>query len=409
MSFITWEQFSNPIFGAGTPVGDMIRGAGSLYCDLIRNYPAWSLSDPLGITPLNRAIGERICGTTPPLPPPDQPALPGGKCVCQRYRVDYTVDPDNFPPFTASFECRGPISVVGWRPGLVPNTYRFLVIHQNDSCNGTVENNLVGNISQTSLNAGYKVTVDAITAIGGVDNCGGQVPKYSPIQPPANELQRNVNINITPGVNIAIPVIIVRPNVDININPTVNINLQPQFNFPDLGVNIGFDLGGININNNIQIGGGNNYFPVPDPRPNPPTLPPGKSVDTDLTELYRRVNDLRERLVRIEECACDTDPVLTPVNLGSGNSGSFTLPAKTKFVVLTLTTIPGNRKEQGGLNAPDVLYAGWAWFRGVLNSLGERTPVDASAKYYQVNPQANTFCFTLYAGFVGQAVAYRES
>lgn len=409
MSFITWEQFGGGAYAAGTAVGDLIRAAGGFYCDAIRQYPNWSLSNPLGLDPISRGINDRLCGGRPDLPLPDQPALPGGRCFCSRYRVFYEVDPDNAPPFTASYDTNGPISVLGWQSGLNPAAYDFRVISQNDSCNGLRTENLVANISQTAINNGYKVRVTNITPLAGApDNCGGQVPKYDPIQPPINFLERNVNINLSPTIPIAIPVILVRPNVDITLSPNVNINLQPQFNFPDLGINIGFDLGGININNNIASPTIN--FGVPrDPRPVPPQLPPGQSVDTDLTELYRRVRVLQDQLADLLECACPPDKTLTPQTLGNGESGTFPLPAGTRFVILQLNTIPGNRKFQSGFNAPDVLYAGWAWFRNTLNSQSEREPVDASIKYFIPTPNSNAFCYTLYGGFSGTVIAYRES
>lgn len=410
MTLVPWGDLSNAAYGAGTALGDMIRGAGGFYCDIIRQYPNWSLQNPLGIDPISRGINDRLCGTSPPLPLPDQPGLPGGKCFCSRYRVFYTVEPDNGPSFSAQYDTNGPVTVIGWVRGLNSGTYNYRVVSQNESCNGVRTENLVANVSQTALNNNYKVRVTNITLIGsGQDNCGGQVPRYTPIQPPPEALQRPVNITLAPNVNIAIPVAIVRPNIDINFNPNVNISLQPQFNFGDLGINIGFDLGGVNINNNFNFPSGDVVtFPV-DPRPNPPQLPPGQSTDTDLTEVYRRLRNITERLVRIEECACDVPEVLTPVNLGSGNSGTFTLPNKTRFVVLTITGTPQNPKSQTGFNAPNVLYGGWAWFRNTLNSMSEREPVDAAVKYFLPTEHSTAFCYTLYGGYSGSAVAYRAT
>lgn len=409
MSFITWEQYGNAAYGAGTAIGDMIRGAGAFYCDAIRQYPNWSLSSPLGINPISRGINDRLCGSDPPLPLPDQPSIPGGRCFCARYRIFWEIDPDNAPPFTGSFDANGPISVLGWQSGGIPGGYDFVVLSQNEGCNGTRRENIVGNVTQAAINNGYRVKVTNITPLGGSpDNCGGQVPRYAPVQPPVGFLERNVQVNLSPNVAVAIPVVIVRPDIDFNISPNVNISLQPQFNFPDIGVNIGFDLGGININNNILSPSIN--FGVPgDPRPNPPRLPDNAAKDPDLSELYRRLRGIEDDLQTIEECACKTDEVLTPVNLGSGRSGTFTLPQKTRFVVLQITQDSLKPKDQQGLNGPTVLYAGWAWYRNVLSGMSERQPVDARNKFYVTPDQANAFCFTLYEGYLATAVAYRAT
>lgn len=408
MPFIPWGDLSQQQYQTGKAVGDMIRAAGSFYCWAARNYPQWSFGDPIGIGALTRGVNDQLCPDDPPLPEPDQPALPSGKCFCSRYLITYTVDPDVFPPFSASFQMNGPITVLAWQQG-VAGTYRFTVIGQNDTCTGVRTENLVANISQASIDNGYDVKVNTITPVGGApDNCGGQLPRYRPVRPRVEELTRNVNINLSPVIPIITPIVLVRPQVDVSLSPNVNINLSPSFNFPDLGINIGFDIGGVNITNNID----NSSSPIllpPDPRPSPPTAPPGRGSDPDLTELYRRIRRLQDELEAVKECACEPDKVLTPVTLGQGNSGTFNLPQKTRFVVLQLTTIPGNNKFQEGFNAPNVLYAGWSWFVNPLGSLSTREPVDAERKYYVATPNAAQFAYTLYGGFIGTAIAYRES
>lgn len=409
MSFITWDQYNSAAYGAGTAIGDLMRGAGKFYCDAIRQYPNWSLSNPLGLDPVSRGINDQLCGGEPALPLPDQPAVPGGRCFCARYRVFYEVDPDNAPPFTESYTTRGAVSVLGWQSGIVPGTYAYTVLSQNDACNEIVRVNLVGNISQAAINNGYRVKVTNIVRLdGSEDNCGGQVPRYAPVQPPASFLERNVNINLAPNIPVNIPVIFVRPDIDFTLSPNVNISLQPQFNFPDLGINIGFDLGGVNITNNILSPSINVGVPG-DPRPNPPRLPDNRAKDPDLSELYRRLRDIRDELDVIEECACKPDEVLTPVSLGSGRSGTFALPQKTRFVVLQITQDALKPKDQQGLNAPTVLYAGWAWYRNVLSGMGDRQPVDARNKFYPTPERANAFCFTLYEGYLATAIAYRAA
>lgn len=409
MALLTWQDLTDPAYGAGTAIGSMISAAGGFYCDMIRKYPNWSLQNPLGLDPISRGINDKLCGGSPPLPLPDNPAVPGGKCQCVQYDVAYTGRLAQGSSFSGVFRVRGGISQAQYFTNSSGNI-AFGFKAYNEQCNRVESFNVIDNVTLADIESGQAFgRIDTITRVDGQpDLCGDQPPTYKPIVPPVNEVNRVVPILIAPGIAIAAPIIFIRPTANININPTLNFNLTPVFNFPSLGINISPKINGIEINNTINFVGGNQPG-LPDPRPDPPTIPPSAGSDTDLTEVYRRLTELKNLSDEIKECACDENPPLTAIGLGTGNSFTASLPANTKFVVMTIIEIPGNRKFQDGLFAPDVLYAGWAWFGYEPNFLALRDPVDSERKVFFAQPGAKQFAWTLYQGFRATCVAYSET
>lgn len=406
---ISWDDLGDAAYGAGTAIGSMIQGAGAFYCDMIRRYPAWSLQNPLGLDPISRGINDKLCGSSPPLPPPDNPAVPGGKCQCVLYKVYYTGRFANGISFSGDVTVRGAISRASYYT--LPNgALAFGFRHFNGDCTAQETFNVISNFTAEDVtDRGLFGRIDLIERVDGQpDTCGDQPPTYKPTLPTVPDVNRVIPIIIAPNVNIFTPITLIRPNINLNFNPNFNFNLQPIFNFPDIGINLGFNIGGVNINNSINIGSGNTIT-IPDPRPQPPTLPPSGGTDIDLTELYDRLTVIKDQLDDIEECACEENPPLQSIVIGQGRSGDAGLPAKTKFVITTITAFPSDRKFQSGLNAPEVLYSGWAWFKHTSDGLAERDPVDSTRKIYFCENGALRFCWTLYSGFTLTATAYYEA
>jgi hypothetical protein len=373
---------------------------------MIRRYPNWSLQNPLGLDPISRAINDKLCGSSPALPAPDAPAVPGGKCACVQYDVTYTGKLPQSSQFTGTDRVWGPVTVYSWQTnnnGLLKFGYFYFL----QNCTTRTELNVVDNVSaQDIANGSCFARIDSIVRVdGNPDNCGGQLPNYIPKAPTLPDVNRTAPIVIAPGINVTTPIIIVRPTANITFAPRVNINLQPVFNLPDIGIAIKFDVAGVEINNNVNFDFGNPAFP-PDPRNPPPQLPPSIDFDTDLSLVYERLRNLTELSEDIKDCACATDPPLTAVNIGTANSGNVVLPPRTKFVVTTVTQFPASYKFQSGINAADVLYAGWAWTQYPGTALGLRDPVDAVRKCFFVEDGAQRFQWTLYKDFILQVTAY---
>lgn len=409
MASLTWADLGDAAYGAGTAIGSAIQAAGGFYCDMIRRYPNWSLQNPLGLDPISRAINDKLCGSSPALPAPDNPAIPGGKCECVEYTVNFTYRLRGTGTLTGNYVVKGPISPPRW----FTNTSNLLVYGFTAfdfTCTVRGAYNVVSNVTQADLDDGTVFArIDSIVRNDGApDTCGGQPPTYNPKTPTLPDVNRTAPIILAPGITVVTPIIIVRPTVDITLAPRTNINFSPTFNLPDIGISIKFDVAGVEINNSVNFG----YdLPStgPDPRNPPPLLPPSIDFDTDLSVVYERLRNLTELSEDIKDCACATDPPLTAVNIGTANSGNVVLPPNTRFVVTTVTAFPSSYKFQSGINAADVLYAGWAWTQYPGTALGLRDPVDSVRKCFFVEKGAQRFQWTLYVGFILQVTAYYEA
>lgn len=408
MGFLSWEELQSPSYGSGTAIGSAIQAAGGFVCDMYRRYPYWAFPDPTGFGAIVRGISDKLCNDPTPLPPPDIPAVPGGKCKCVQYDVFFTGKLPQSQVFSGSFRVRGAISRASYKAnanGLIKFGFNAF----NDACTVQSEFNVIDNVTSEDIDNGSAFgRIDSIVRVDGQpDTCGDQPPTYKPKIPPVGDLNRVAPVVIAPGITINTPIIFIRPTVNVNIKPNININIQPTIQLPDLGLNINFQVGGVNINNSFNFGGGG-FNPLPDPRTDPPTLPDGSDTDLDLTELYARLTAIKNQLNTIQECACEPQKILVGQSIGNGQSGDVALPNNTKFVVTTITNIPSSYKFQSGLDAPEVLYAGWGWFKYQNDFLAERSQVDAQKKCFFTSGSAKRFAWTLYSGFTLSAIAYYE-
>lgn len=149
--------------------------------------------------------------------------------------------------------------------------------------------------------------------------------------------------------------------------------------------------------------------PRPDPRPDPDPIPsplPPKEPTVDccpeilsrLTRLQTDVLGIREEDVpRLEKRVDDRFDGLyecldfeqgklgSEAALGSGETGTFVLPARAIAIRLVANTpTPANRSlRQTGGPTPDVIQGGWAWFR-YKGGMDIRTPIDAESKLIHI-------------------------
>jgi hypothetical protein len=196
-------------------------------------------------------------------------------------------------------------------------------------------------------------------------------------------------------VNVNIPPIIIPPGA-IQVKPQITVKIGPnRITFDLSGGKLSFEP---DISIPITIGRGPNGE-----NPNSP-IPLEPGLDGELiADRFDRIEDLLQDL---EDCACDDSDlgalVATPGNNANSQCVSISV-GRNKFCAIAITQRPTNEKSQAGLNAPDVLYAGWAWFK-TGDYLFERTPVDCEGKIFKNPGNASAFCYTLYAGYLGTPI-----
>ena len=97
--------------------------------------------------------------------------------------------------------------------------------------------------------------------------------------------------------------------------------------------------------------------------------------------------------------------MLSSVTYGVTNSGTYGLKPNTRFVTLDISAKPSNPKYESGGAAPDVFYAGWAWYNAAGENY-ERMPIDAIAKAFAIQPRATGFSFTCRQGYTASVTVH---
>ncbi len=398
-------------------------------CLIHKNTPAAWLADQIGndgkISPEHILLDD-LCRPRNQVPPDPAPPFSGGQCDAVGYevRVNYSQSyVSNGEQRTRSSQSTGsfwgaiesvslsdPISPVVQGVTLSGSSKASIV------CRGGYFGQLGAkhveklDVSQGGESPALSITSVQMTRLGsGTDNCGNPAPRYPPTLPSPGDLVTTSPFQITPTLTVPITVTV---TPTIKFDPTV---YSPVILVNVGGTNVNIDLGGFTLapdfSNNT-----NNTFPQTNP-----ITPPGSAVtvknpskhvadDIDILEIINRLDRIGREL---EEC-CERDrpypppdatKVITTV-LGTGSSGGYDLPDNTFQIALRITTIPLKGKQQDGYDAPDVLYAGWAWF-GAANNLSERMPVDSQFKLYSPPRYiSNSFYFTLYDGMSATITAY---
>lgn len=400
MPELSWGEALSLAEDAGSAIGNAIKGAGEFYCDMIREYPNWSLSNPLGLDPISRAINDKLCGPSyPPLPPP-LPPITGGGCRCIRYRVSWE-GKQNLVPFSGFADVLGPVGQLIIEP-VEGDALRAIFYHQNEECTGWTLTGILQAGPPSSWRDGRnEARITSIVRLDGLpDECRPNIPTYPPVIPPPEVTQRNVNINFGPSIGVNVPILIVRPDIDIDVNNEVNIDFQPHFELPDINLDIKFDIGGVTIN---PTSGGDKppYLPPPDPRTDPPKLP-ATDLDKKLKPIKDDLKKVKEDLADLEKCACPDQGTPRVTQYTTNNALEVSVPQRVVSCTIELTQIPTNARGQWGGGAPDVTFSGWGWFKYEDGGLSERQPIDSSLKAF-IPPRPNPvgFAYTLQAGFSG--------
>lgn len=289
----------------GTPIGEVARGIGlasaarDAACGLYAVAPSSFVNAALNtltlgvpgsrnrFEPQGHQVMQAICGRNPVQPVPEPTPFPQGGCPCQTYDVTVTYEQNG-----QTINSVGPIQgrIVGTRVEQnASGTASFYV--RRLACPGGIEDTEPTEVVRLS-SAPAIVATARITSIvpRGSQVCNVTQPIY---------VGGETNINIENGS----PVVDIDLNFDglypeLNISPTVNFEFNPnvglQLNFDAPDINIGIDVGGVDINLGGRPPSNTPRRPTPDdfdsdPTDPPPPLPPDIPEEDDGDEDGDRV------------------------------------------------------------------------------------------------------------------------
>lgn len=351
---------------AGAATGNFAKKAATaganFACGLYKDYPG-----PILANPGSKFLGglwDTLCAGRPAgLPIAPVPAFTGGQCIGETYNVDADrTYGDNiyFDTIRVSFpgEAYGPIR------GIKTVNGNHFLIHSDS----------VGNLKETNFGSGgsfvYKIS-SVSREDGQVDNCGDPGADYPEAQIPINRLTGSTTIVQNDGASITLPIVYTPISGSLPINVDVG------------GVPIKFDFDGAEVGENAQLAGIDELI--------------ARLADLDAAldrleqkELARSEKE-KNSLIRaedLEEELADEDPNKEGIERLAG-------------VMLEVTTIPQNAKQQFGIGGPNLIYAGWLEFKkGTFCFPRER--IQFTKNIYAAPLDADGFAYTLYIGFEGR-------
>ena len=406
---IPWEVINSPqIDNYPELVRSGIAAARGFACDLYKRYPGFMSNsgpyDPLA--GLKRGIWDRICPNDLPPVPTTPPPWDGETCACATYNVTVRSTQSNpaSTPITATRNgVTGPIfGLTRAEPGNGTQ--------QTSLVSGVCTNGVYGGTRSDVIFSGAKEFTTSIVNVVRTDGgttcrAPGPNPLPTPTPIPPEDQRRTAPVTISPNVSLTVPVTLIRPTVNVDLNPSVEINVGP--------INVNFDLGGVTVGINPSFNPTIfaptvNLPGLPGGRPRPPALPPSGGNCPDPCPPVD-LKPLRDSLGRIEKYTRRSNVALNAQVIGSGDSGSYRLPDRTKFVTVSVTVPPPNKRIQsGGTVGPDVYHQGWCAV-GRSFRYGERIPLSYLQNVYPVPDGCDSFSFTLYDGGSATVQAVVES
>jgi hypothetical protein len=431
-SDLTYEQYNvEKVLAQPTPRASIVTAALQQFCPLYTKFQP--ILDQVGQGALSPTAQERLLSNTicgiPNAPPPNQTVpFPGGQCPGVLYQANFgftTINGGSAPycttvsvhPVQPIIKLFGPIGAIVYRGStLIPgDCARYGYIEAVISCAGTEATGIqpVGLFQLLGGSAGTLLSVDSFSLspldANPVTLCGSQSPSYPDPQLHEPDFTSTPIIHFSPTLSVAVPV---------TINKTVvnnSVTNRPELNISVGDTNVNFSMGGVTFSaNNFEA---NNSFTPPAIKifPNPPTktvTPPsgGASTPTDLTPVLTAIAVVK---TEVEDCCERYHPFndipaanSSQQSLGSGNSGTFTLPPNTYRVSVQITSPLGAISGQSGGIAPNVYYAGWAWF-DTGNGMTERFEIDSAFKSF-IPPEwgALKFSFTCKKNYTCSVTAY---
>lgn len=374
--------------------------ARNVACELYRNDPVRALGDSLGLPNLSplKPVFDEMC--TPRAAPVDPPGAPppfrGGQCQGVNYTVSgrYRDSLGNIQ----SFSSPGLAGAIGGltfvNDGPPPNTQAYAVIRGVGPPFRVTGYDVPGGLTEGRITS-------VVPTGGGPDNCGDPPLVY----PPSTN---DVNLWVKPNVSISVPVNVSPVFAPVLVRPTLNVgpvNIRPTVSVDVGGITVNFDFGGITFESNVNIGV-NLLAPSPPPA-YPPSVPPVLSPSPNAPAAKK---DVAGVLQEVEDC-CPEDPTppseLLSVPYIPAVSRVVPLPPKTKFVALSLIGKPDQPRQEFGVVADDVYYAGWASF-DQSGAHGLRFPIDFENKMYFPPEYASQFSYTCRIGYTASVVVFYE-
>lgn len=399
--------------GIGSPTGDLANdfanNAADVFCNAFSNDPGAFIGGPVTSGPgfAALALASRICQPRDKMPTPPQPPFEGGQCDCILYRVSYQAYYSGSPSFNGQTRRYGPIS--GLSLGSTGDLKTIGFFYGSANCGGRQRYNIIANFEKYGMGEGENFAV-----ITGVtrddeqpDTCGNPAPEFPASMPPLNNLEGPTIVPIL-GVPTPLPFKIppILPPVELPDFPLFIVNVG--------GIDVNFDLGGVNLNVNptIQLPPtlppptqppGYNLPPVSPTKPNTDTKPLSDKLDNiedTLDDTKDGVNDANDKLDDLKDCDRCTPKFTYPVEFLPPQESRTSVGYSDELFAVTLTfdVAPANPKLEPGGNGPTVYYAGWFWFI-VNGGTTERQPIDAYSKTYIAPERAAGFAYTCRKGY----------
>lgn len=378
-------DFTYPELNAdqGSQTADTLRNvanaAASAVCGLYEAYPRGIIpqfGDPTGVGNFTDGLLNRLCAPRGQVPiPPSQP-FSGGQCECVQYRVGGNITGFGTPDQTFDLFAFGSIGgIVNNKTESGENRYGFFA--GGAACGGRVFRGVI----QSTLDG--TVVITSVVPFPSVpDNCGNPPVEYPIVNIPPIAFSPNIDINL-PGGLVNIPVVVI-PTV---IAPT--LNFRPEINVNVGGINVNFNLGGIDLSSDTS-GGVTITLPGGDTRPLPPTpITPKepRAQACDLTEVNRKLDE-------IKECACGAEKVLKSVLYASAKGRQVSVPPDTQYAVIRSVPTSRVKYQVSEGNAPDVFHVGSASW-GVGTITGERIPLNYALVGLEAPENATSFAYSL--------------
>lgn len=406
MPYVPWFEIpNNPNLAPGTPLGDMLRGAAGLVNQVNDQFPDWARPVPPILDPVGEGVSQ--LANQPRLIPRPQLPFTGGQCCGTTYAITYNYVAAGVGQ-TVSAAVTGKIGgpqIISGADGTLASVVPVT------RCDGVVQLLLSwANVGIEAYQSGeYRgIIIDSVEPLFGTDDCGDPLPIFPPDIPTADDLTIIIPIVISPTLTIPVNFVYVRPEIDVNADVDLNFNIPVTVNLPDFNMNFSFDVGGVNIN--IGSGGNTTVLPTkPDPRdPKPVAKPTPTGNDSDFLYIINQLRRIKEVVDDTKECACGTPTITQTVSYPAANSRVISLPAKAFLVRMTLTETPTNIRKQNGMDAPDVVYAGWAAFGYAGGGWEDRQPIDYAEKAFIPPREAQGFSYTCQVGCKASLIVYYE-
>lgn len=382
---------------------DVARQARNAACSLYDKYPAAATAGTIPGSPAHqwmKGFWEDMCAKAPGERPPD-PESPfnGGQCQCIPYLINFRiVRGDGTSSGISTVTRTGPI--IGFTSQDSEfGTRSFICISTN--CSTTPPSQTTSVINTAFTVDEPTLEVISITRADGLpDNCGNPPASYVP---PYNgtPLDSEKEVPYEPkepggtgvGIGIIVPFVFIKPEVAVNVDVG--------------GVEVKFDLGGVEFNITNKFGDGEPGSVGSEP----PDLTKIEQLAREAKEAAEESKEAAEGAKKLGEDAANNDgdhPQNDP-NKQEKETKQEDDPKEEDAierllaVQVELLSMPSNRRTQDGGDAPDVQYAGWFEWK-TKGTPHPRVPIHFERNYFTAPVGADGYAYTVYNGFTARAI-----